>query len=73
MKLIAKLLIAFSMILVTNGCTSLFFCSTPNVEEVEYDNSNKDTLLKESKKCYKNFLLAQKEIKQLREANEVCK
>lgn len=73
MKQTAKLVIAFSIMLIINGCTSLFWCTTPDVKEAEYDNTHKNSLLGESKKCYKNFLLAQKEIKQLRESNEVCK
>lgn len=73
MKQIVMLLIAFLIMLITNGCTSLFFCTTPDVVASEYDNIQQNSLLGESKKCYKNFLLAREEIEKLREANRVCK
>ena len=76
MKQIAKLLNAFFIAVLISGCSSkysLFSCKTPDVKEVKVDNSHRSTLLGESKKCYKNYLLIKEENEKLRKANEVCK
>lgn len=78
MKRIVMQVVGFLiLVIMTNGFScarsSLFGCKTPPVKEAEYDNTHKSTLLGESKKCYMNFLEAQREIRELRSSNEVCK
>ena len=73
MKQIVKLVSVSLIVLLTNGCTSLFICTTPDVKEPEIDNSGKSTSLSASKQCFKNYLLMKQYATALKNSNEVCK
>ena len=73
MKQLVKLVSVFSITLIISGCTSMFYCTTPDVKEPNIDNSGKSDILSASKQCANNYLLMKKYAMGLKEANDVCK
>lgn len=73
-----KILMIFSAVLITSGCSSKLIivptaCEIPNVEEPIIDTSDKNTTLGEAKKCAMNYFQMKEAYERLKKSVEVCR
>lgn len=78
MQLIVKMLVSFFIVLTISGCShKLIYVPTKcNITTVEYpmvDLVNSNTMLGESKRCFKNYIMYKEAFEKQNKMIEVCK